>query len=78
MNCFNRCWYSREDDAGAHVIADEELGDLTVGESILMNQTWSEFKGDVSMKTLINNMDTCIKRRRRLYTHENPNEEQLI
>ena len=30
------------------------------------------------MKTLINNMDTCIKRRRRLYNHEDPNEEQRI
>lgn len=43
-----------------------------------MNHQWADFKGDVSMKTLINQLDTAIKRRRRLYYHEDPEENQRI
>ena len=35
-------------------ITEEELGELTEKEEQLMKQDWSEFKSDVSMKTLIN------------------------
>ena len=43
-----------------------------------MNHRWDDFKGDVSMKTLINQLDTAIKRRRRLYYHEDPEENARI
>jgi len=36
-NIFNRCWFSREDDVGTKVMADEPLGDLTKAEQILMD-----------------------------------------
>jgi len=39
-----------------------------------MKHDWSEFKGDVSMKTLIQDMDRSIKKRRRLYISKNEEE----
>ena len=41
-----------------------------------MKEDWSNFKEDVSMKTLINTLDRAIKRRRRLYI-SNDKEESL-
>lgn len=59
--------------------ADDELGELTEAERELMAEDWSEFKTDVSMKTLINKLDKGIKRRYRLYYSDDPEEmEKLI
>ena len=43
-----------------------------------MDQDWSEFKSDVSMKTLINELDKSIKRRMRLYISDDPAEKDKI
>ena len=40
-----------------------------------MEHQWANFKEDVNMKTMINTLDTAIKRRRRLYYHEDPVED---
>ena len=47
-------------------LADKDLGELTSEEKELMDMDWDAFKGDVSMKQLINTIDRSIKRRNRL------------
>ena len=59
-------------------VAGEKLTDLTEHEQRLMDQSWDDFKGDVSMKQLIADMDKAIKRRRRLYYSDNPAEQDKI
>ena len=43
-----------------------------------MDQDWSEFKTDVSMKTLISELDKAIKRRMRLYLSDDQAEKDKI
>ena len=43
-----------------------------------MDADWSEFKNDVSMKTLVNTLDRAIKRRRRLYISNDDIETEYI
>ena len=43
-----------------------------------MDQDWSEFKADVSMKTLINDLDKAIKRRMRLYLSDDTEETERM
>lgn len=43
-----------------------------------MDADWSDFKGDVNMKTLINTLDRAIKRRRRLYISDEEAETEYI
>lgn len=43
-----------------------------------MDADWSDFKADVSMKTLINTLDRAIKRRRRLYMSKEQAETDYI
>lgn len=59
-------------------IANKKLGKLTKKEKELFKSDWSEFKADVSMKNLINALDKSIKRRRRLYISDNPEETERI
>jgi len=59
-------------------IANKKLGKLTKLEKELFKSDWSEFKADVSMKNLINALDKSIKRRRRLYISDNPEETERI
>ena len=57
---------------------DEPICELTESEQKLMDADWSEFKNDVSMKTLVNTLDRSIKRRRRLYMSHDTIEEEYI
>jgi hypothetical protein len=59
-------------------IAEEELGEIKEKERALMEQDWSAFKTDVSMKTLINQLDKAIKRRMRLYISDDEAERERI
>ena len=59
-------------------IVEEPLGELTDEEQKLMDADWSDFKNDVSMKTLVNTLDRAIKRRRRLYVSHDTIEEEYI
>lgn len=43
-----------------------------------MDMDWGEFKADVSMKTLISDLDKAIKRRMRLYISEDETETAKI
>lgn len=43
-----------------------------------MRHNTTDFKGDVSMKTLINKLDLAIQRKRRLYYHEDETENARI
>ena len=43
-----------------------------------MDADWSDFKNDVSMKTLVNTLDRSIKRRRRLYKSNDDFETEYI
>ena len=43
-----------------------------------MDADWSDFKNDVSMKTLVNTLDRSIKRRRRLYLSTDDIETEYI
>ena len=77
----NCLFFTREDDGKSKVIADEKIGELSqgkLGEQELMDQKWDDFKGDVSMKTLISQLDTSIKRRRRLYYTDDETENARI
>jgi len=74
MNIFARCWYSRDETSGVKTIAQEDLGELTKEEKELTEEQWSDFKSDVSMKSLIKQIDDSVKRRRRLYYHEDADE----
>ena len=78
-NIFARCWYSSDvSDRDVKTIGDEPLGELTDGERKLLDQSWDDFKGDVSMKNLINDLDKSIKRRMRLYISDNDEENLRI
>lgn len=57
---------------------DEDIGELTEKEQLLMDADWSDFKEDVSMKTLVNTLDRSIKRRRRLYLSNDDLETEYI
>ena len=57
---------------------DVDIGELTKPEKELMEQDWGEFKSDVSMKQLINQLDRAIKRRHRLYLSDDPEESARI
>ena len=53
-------------------IVDQDELICTEKEQLLYDADWSEFKEDVSMKTLVNTLDRAIKRRRRLYISDDP------
>ena len=67
-----------EDERNVFTIVDQELGELSKKEQKLMDADWSEFKNDVSMKTLVNTLDRAIKRRRRLYISNDDIETEYI
>lgn len=51
---------------------------MTDAEKELNNEDWRDFKEDVSMKTLINEIDKTIKRRRRLFIADTEEGEEKI
>ena len=57
-----------------YTISELELTDVTEEEQEFLDQDWNDFKGDVSMKTLMDKLDRAIKRRRRLYISDDPEE----
>ena len=61
-----------------HTIVEQDMGEFTEKEQMLMDADWSDFKNDVSMKTLVNTLDRAIKRRRRLYISDDPTETEYI
>ena len=61
-----------------YTISDIELTDVSEAEQQFIDQDWKDFKEDVSMKTLIDKLDRAIKRRRRLYISDDPEETKKI
>ena len=61
-----------------YTISDIELTDVTEEEQQFLDQDWNDFKGDVSMKTLMDKLDRAIKRRRRLYLSDDDAETESI
>ena len=61
---------TRKKSINQMTLADKDLGELSAPEQELWDLDWDAFKGDVSMKQLINSIDKSIKRRNRLLIAE--------